>query len=130
MSAHVSYIHHVHLTLPPFWITCKLLLLVGIKSMPAIAENDASFLGKKDLLHILSLQQGFSTMEELGGGFTLFFINYTTETYINNGEEIQKLGYIIQFFIVSVLHQQLEGQLQMQHKGRQNKYNKIIIIRL
>jgi hypothetical protein len=34
-----------------------------------------------------------------------------------------------QFFIISVLHQQPEGQLQMQHKGRQNnKYNKIIII--
>jgi hypothetical protein len=30
-----------------------------------------------------------------------------------------------------VLHQQPEGQLQMQHKGEQNnKYNKIITIRL
>jgi hypothetical protein len=38
---------------------------------------------------------------------------------------------IIQFFIISVLHQQPEGQLQMQHKGRQNnKYNKITTIRL
>jgi hypothetical protein len=37
----------------------------------------------------------------------------------------------IQFFIISVLHQQPEGQLQMQHKGRQNnKYNKITTIRL
>jgi hypothetical protein len=29
----------------------------------------------------------------------------------------------IQFFIISVLHQQPEGQLQMQHKGRQNNNN-------
>jgi hypothetical protein len=37
----------------------------------------------------------------------------------------------IQFFIFSVLHQQPEAQLQMQHKGRQNnKYNKITTIRL
>jgi hypothetical protein len=37
----------------------------------------------------------------------------------------------IQFFIISVLHQQPEGQLQMQHKGRQNiKYNKITTIKL
>jgi hypothetical protein len=37
----------------------------------------------------------------------------------------------ILFFIISVLHQQPEGQLQMQHKGRQNnKYNKITTIRL
>jgi hypothetical protein len=37
----------------------------------------------------------------------------------------------IQFFIINVLHQQPEGQLQMQHKGRQNnKYNKITTIRL
>jgi hypothetical protein len=37
----------------------------------------------------------------------------------------------IQFFIITVLHQQTEGQLQMQHKRRQNnKYNKIITIRL
>jgi hypothetical protein len=35
----------------------------------------------------------------------------------------------IQFFIISVLHQQPEGQLQMQRKGIQdNKYNKITII--
>jgi hypothetical protein len=34
----------------------------------------------------------------------------------------------VQFFIISVLHQQPEGQLQMQHKGIQdNKYNKITI---
>jgi hypothetical protein len=33
----------------------------------------------------------------------------------------------IQFFIICVLHQQPEGQLQMQHKEIQdNKYNKII----
>jgi hypothetical protein len=38
---------------------------------------------------------------------------------------------IIQFFIISVLHQQPEDQLQMQHKGGQNnKYNKITTIRL
>jgi hypothetical protein len=37
----------------------------------------------------------------------------------------------IQFFIISVLHQQPEDQLQMQHKRRQNnKYNKITTIRL
>jgi hypothetical protein len=37
----------------------------------------------------------------------------------------------IQFFIISVLHQQPEGQLQMQHTGRQNnKCNKITTIRL
>jgi hypothetical protein len=37
----------------------------------------------------------------------------------------------MQFFIISVLYQQPEGQLQMQHKGRQNnKYNKITTIRL
>jgi hypothetical protein len=31
----------------------------------------------------------------------------------------------IPVFIISVMHQQPEGQLQMQHKGRQNnKYNK------
>jgi hypothetical protein len=37
----------------------------------------------------------------------------------------------IQFFIINVLHQQPEGQLQMQHKRRQNnKYNKITTIRL
>jgi hypothetical protein len=42
------------------------------------------------------------------------------ETLFNNS---------IQFFIIiSVLHQQPEGQLQMQHKGIQNnKYNKITI---
>jgi hypothetical protein len=38
---------------------------------------------------------------------------------------------LIQFFIISVLHQQPEGQLQMQHKREQsNKYNKIKTIRL
>jgi hypothetical protein len=30
---------------------------------------------------------------------------------------------IIQFFIISVLHQQPEGQLQMQHKGIQYNNN-------
>jgi hypothetical protein len=49
----------------------------------------------------------------------------TCEKRINNNSNS------IQFFIISVLHQQPEGQLQMQHKGRQNnKYNKIKIIRL
>jgi hypothetical protein len=37
----------------------------------------------------------------------------------------------IQIFIISVLHQQPEGQLQMQHKGKQNnKHNKITTTRL
>jgi hypothetical protein len=33
---------------------------------------------------------------------------------------------IIQFFIISGLHQQPEGQLQMQHKREQNNNNQII----
>jgi hypothetical protein len=37
----------------------------------------------------------------------------------------------IQFFIIiSVLHQQPEGQIQMQHKGRQNNEYKKKTIRL
>jgi hypothetical protein len=37
----------------------------------------------------------------------------------------------LKFFIISVQHQHPEGQLQMQHKRRQNnKYNKVTTIRL
>jgi hypothetical protein len=38
---------------------------------------------------------------------------------------------LLLLFIISVLHQQPEGQLQMQHKERQNnKYIKITTVRL
>jgi hypothetical protein len=51
-------------------------------------------------------------------------VAYTANNNNNNNNSIQ-------FFIISVLQQQPEGQLQMQHKRRQNnKYNKITTIRL
>jgi hypothetical protein len=46
----------------------------------------------------------------------------------NNNNNNNNNNNWIQFFIISVLHQQPEGQLQMQHKGIQDtKYNKITI---
>jgi hypothetical protein len=46
-------------------------------------------------------------------------------------KRIRNNNSILQFFIISVLHQQPEDQLQMQHKGIQNnKYNKITANRL
>jgi hypothetical protein len=56
--------------------------------------------------------------------FVLFTFSNKKLVYYNN-------NIIIQFFIISVLHQLPQGQLQMQHKGRQNnKYNEITTIRL
>jgi hypothetical protein len=47
---------------------------------------------------------------------------------INIAVELNNNNNSIKFFIINVLHQQPEGQLQMQHEGIQNnKYNKITI---
>jgi hypothetical protein len=55
----------------------------------------------------------------------------TTNTTSTDDDDNDNNNNSVQLFIISVLHQQPEGQLQMQHKGKQNnKYNKITTIRL
>jgi hypothetical protein len=44
------------------------------------------------------------------------------DVYSNNSIQFNS----IQFIIISVLHQQPDGQLQMQHKREQNNNNQII----
>jgi hypothetical protein len=52
---------------------------------------------------------------------------YNDDDDDNNNNNNNNNNNSVQFFIISVLHQQPEGQLQMQHKGIQdNKYNKTI----